>query len=277
MATTPYAVVRGEKEEQNTMPNINWPYLVTGQQMRTINLPYTYAISEDMLVGYDHYHVSGEKLGISKDNYEVLDSGFSSEPTTPTGAREVSSSANDTIAGTGAQKVLCTYLDEDWIVKTETVSLNGTTPVSLTATDIMHIQGFEVIQAGSALYAAGNIDWQNPAGTVTYARVLANTNVWQIARMHVPANTEAYITQWTVSAYNGAAKFILETQQNYSVLGGGTVYQTHLLMQMERGSTNLPLILPEPVMEKKHIRVRGQGKSAGVDVSTILCIYLVAI
>lgn len=116
------------------MPNINWPYLVTGQQMGTINLPYTYAISEDMLVGYDHYHVSGEKLGISKDNYEILDSGFSSEPTTPTGARVVSSSDSEIIVGTGAQKVLCTYQDMNWIVKTETVSLNGTTPISPTHT-----------------------------------------------------------------------------------------------------------------------------------------------
>lgn len=46
----------------------------------------------------------------------------------PETLRVVSTDANDTAAGTGARSVRVTGLDENWLIQTETIPLNGTTP-----------------------------------------------------------------------------------------------------------------------------------------------------
>src|SRR5882672_113572 len=62
----------------------------------------------------------------------------------------VSSSANDTSAGTGARTVLVTYYPSDLsYVATEIVTMNGTTAVNMTATDVCFIEKLEVLTAGS--------------------------------------------------------------------------------------------------------------------------------
>lgn len=79
----------------------------------------------------------------------------------------VSSSANDTAAGTGARTVLVTGLDASRNVITETVTMNGTTPVALTA-EFFRINKIEVMTAGSGLVNEGlltaQINSQNAGG-----------------------------------------------------------------------------------------------------------------
>lgn len=52
-------------------------------------------------------------------------------PNGPVSLEVVSSSANDTAAGTGLRTAILTYLDSTFVSKTITVTLNGTTPVAL--------------------------------------------------------------------------------------------------------------------------------------------------
>ena len=64
---------------------------------------------------------------------------------------------NDTHGGTGANSVLITYLDSAYNLQTEVVSLNGTTPVTTTATDIRRVNGLNVILSGSQKTNLGKI------------------------------------------------------------------------------------------------------------------------
>lgn len=169
------------------MPNINWPVEIANFKLRVISNPYLYLIAEGKIPDHEVGIILGERLNVSTAVFDDLNSGFGAEPHTPSGARVVSSSAGDSGAGTGAQKVHLCYLDANWAEKEEVVTLNGTTPVALAATDIVHIQHFEVAQVGSAGAAAGDIDLQNPTGTVTWARIAAGTNVYFNCRYHVPA------------------------------------------------------------------------------------------
>jgi len=77
-----------------------------------------------------------------------------------------SSNANDTSAGTGARTVKITYLDATGAGPfTETVTLNGTTPVNTVATDICYIESIEVLTVGSGNSNAGTITlWTATAG-----------------------------------------------------------------------------------------------------------------
>jgi len=61
-----------------------------------------------------------------------------------------SASANDTSAGTGARELLITYFDATLAGPyTETITMNGTTAVVTTNTNICFIEKMEVIKAGS--------------------------------------------------------------------------------------------------------------------------------
>ncbi len=246
------------------MPNVKWPVEMADFKLRVVSNPYLYLIAEGKIPGHEVGLVVGERLNVSTAVFDDLNSGFGAEPHTPQGARVVSSSAADSGTGTGAQKVHVFYLDAGWVEKEELVTLNGTTPVALAATDIVHIQHFEVAQVGSGGAAAGNIDLQNSTGTVTWARIANGTNVYFNARYHVPAGHRLFIVEWTASAFNGAAKFHLDADHAHP--GGGMVSHTSDMVMVEKGAANPQLLTPIVVEERSHVQVRAKAKTAGTDV-----------
>jgi hypothetical protein len=102
--------------------------------------------------------------------------------TFPTAAETVqvfSSSANDTSAGTGARTVTVTGLDANYDLSTETVTLNGTTPVTTTAT-FLRVNRVYVRTAGSADSNVGNL---------TVRQSITTSNVFTL--MPIGANQSA--------------------------------------------------------------------------------------
>ena len=114
--------------------------------------------------------------------------------------RVVSTSANDTLAGTGAQVVHIHYLDNTYAMQEVQINLNGTTPVNTIPTNILRINGFHVIQAGTGGTSAGNISLQNTAGTVTYGYIVAGFNSAQQAIYTIPAGKTGYVSHWQCSS-----------------------------------------------------------------------------
>lgn len=97
----------------------------------------------------------------------------------------VSASANDAAAGTGARTIRVTGLDASYFEVSETVTLNGTTPVSLTAT-MLRINRVEVLTAGSGEVNAGAITASIGATVVT--SIPAGAGICQTALFTVPAD-----------------------------------------------------------------------------------------
>ena len=77
----------------------------------------------------------------------------------------VSSSANDTSAGTGAQSVLITGIDENHAYQIEVVTMNGVTPVT-TTNSWLGVNRVVVLSSGSSNSNEGNITIDDNAGTV---------------------------------------------------------------------------------------------------------------
>lgn len=98
----------------------------------------------------------------------------------------VSTSANDTAGGTGAQKLRIDVLDEDYNLSIIEVIPNGTTPVSVPGT-ILRINYMHVSEAGSAGNSVGDISITNVGGTVTYGIIKAGYNTCRQAFGTVPA------------------------------------------------------------------------------------------
>lgn len=129
-----------------------------------------------------------------------------------------SSSANDTSAGTGARTISVTGLNTSFARFTETVTLNGTTAVAMTTSNILFIDKITVATAGSGLVNAGIIqcgdtdagagDLTNPAqylpvssATAIPAAGAGGGNVSQSFMYGVPANYTLICRNLTMSTY----------------------------------------------------------------------------
>lgn len=86
-----------------------------------------------------------------------------------------SADPNDTLAGTGAQKVRVTYLDANFEEQIEVLDMNGTTNVPLPTT-AMRVNSIVVIQVGSGAKNAGKISIKDGTNVLYIVRVGENTS-----------------------------------------------------------------------------------------------------
>lgn len=88
----------------------------------------------------------------------------------------VSSSANDTAAGTGARTIRVTGIGTLDTAITEDVTLNGATPVALVST-YKAINSVKVLTAGSGLANAGNIDIRTVSGATVKNQISSGASM----------------------------------------------------------------------------------------------------
>jgi hypothetical protein len=151
------------------------------------------------------------------------------EQTTNAQRSIVSSSASDSSAGTGIRTVLITYYTSTGSGPfTETITMNGTTPVNTVATNICYIEDIESVTVGSGGSAAGNI--QLRAGTAgagaTIKQISTGDNQSFDAVHYVAAGITDYITGISCS-HNG------------TTVGSGAVFR---LRKQMLNTPNVPLI-----------------------------------
>lgn len=121
-------------------------------------------------------------------------------PTTATALEFVSSSANDTSAGTGARQVTIEGLDSSWNEVTQTLTTNGTTAVAL-ATNLTRIFRWYVSSSGT--YATqstgshvGTLTIRESGAGATWSQITPTpfpTGQSQIACYTVPIGHKAYL------------------------------------------------------------------------------------
>lgn len=106
-----------------------------------------------------------------------------------------SSSVQDKSGGTGAIAVRITYLDTNYVLKTEDVTLNGTTKVNTVNTDIRFIERFEVIQGNAAVGAISLMNGTT-GGATEFCGISAATTEAFLCHHYVPAGKRAWIVEW---------------------------------------------------------------------------------
>lgn len=126
------------------------------------------------------------------------------EVTTNSTMTIVSSSANDTAAGTGARSVTVTYLDQTMAgPSTVTVNLNGTTPVSLTS-GMCYIEKIVVATVGSGGTNAGTLTLKTGgAATVGTVGVGSSQTFW--AHHYVPTGKTCFISGFSFGNNSASA------------------------------------------------------------------------
>ncbi len=126
-----------------------------------------------------------------------------------------STSTNDTSAGTGAQQVTINYLNTSFQLKSETVTLNGTTAVNTVNTDIAFIENMVVSQVGSSGGNAGTINLYTATagGGSIWGSIAASDNQTYWAHHYVPSGVTCYIINFSA----GATVVAGQTNINHSV------------------------------------------------------------
>lgn len=122
-------------------------------------------------------------------------------PSTATRMEVVSSSANDTVAGTGIQKVEIGYLNSDGDAQIMEIEMGGTTAVDCGETDTMlAVNYFRASQIGSGGVAAGDIDIRTYGGAGTdYSRIATGSTRATNPAFMVPSGNKLVITDFRFS------------------------------------------------------------------------------
>lgn len=187
----------------------------------------------------------------------------------------VSSSANDAAAGTGARTLYVTGIDNNYDIVSETVTLNGTTPVA-TSNSYWNIHRAYVATAGSALTAAGSITGTQTTSATAMAYILVGYNESQSAIYMVPRNYTAYIDDPKLTMQTATANLLMDIglfkkdfgateriQSDFLLTGGGDTMQA----KMYSG--------PFKFEEKTVVVWRCISASSAADVSVEYDIFLV--
>ncbi len=137
-------------------------------------------------------------------------------PTAVVPVEVVSSSVNDTSAGTGARTVTITGLDGAGAFQTETVTLNGTTAVATTLS-WLRINTAQVATVGSGLTNAGTISVRHITDTPVYCTIAPGENASGMAVYSVPAGSRVLVCS-LLGTTTAATSFTLD------VLAGVALY-----------------------------------------------------
>lgn len=179
--------------------------------------------------------------------------------------------AADTLAGTGAQKVLVEYLDEDYVEQSIIADMNGVGAVTLNA-DMFRPQNAVVIQSGSGKTNAGDIEVRVSGGGTTKRTIMAGFSVSQDIHFTVPAGKTAFLTLtgplWPKN-FDGDWRGIITPFGTNTELVSGQFPAYQNVYSVE-------FTAPIRVEEKSDITVRAKSSGAGpVIVNQILELYLV--
>lgn len=150
----------------------------------------------------------------------------------------VSTSANDTAAGTGARTVIIHALDSSYNPIDVTITLNGLTPVLTTQTNLFRINGFHVTSIGTVNgTAAGTISVTNTAGTTTYATILPGSNTAHQGIFTIPTGTNGYLNHWQASSGTATGTHFTRVQIR-ATMHSAVLYPGVFLVVDEQGTLN---------------------------------------
>lgn len=163
-------------------------------------------------------------------------------------------------------KILINGLDANYVAISETVTLNGTTPVPTTK---------QYFRINSMLVTSGNpaaeVYLKNLAGSTTYAQINAGVGRTQAAIYTVPAGYTLFLQRVDVNTSLNGNDYA--TYRNRTVSPTGVVQLTQQVAFPT--SYNARRIMPRPFPEKTDIQLQAKIKTGSGEVSVSAEAYLI--
>lgn len=184
-------------------PELYLGKMINGKQ-RVSAMPYLYDIAEGNVTDHTPFYKLGYNGDVGSTEEDIITAG-GVYPWIAAGAgialEVVSTSGDDTLAGTGVQKVRVSFLDADYAAKTEIISLAGATPVPLVDTTVLRVNALRATQTGTGLVAAGEITCRLVGGAATvYRTITTGYTRGRGLAYTVPLGKTLYLTSITVSS-----------------------------------------------------------------------------
>lgn len=179
----------------------------------------------------------------------------------------VSDDVNDDDGSTGAETVTVYGLDANYNEQSETVTLDGTTPVALVNT-YLRVYRMKVRSAGATGANEGKIEVQNTANTVTYCSITAGNNQSLAAFWTVPAGKTAYLctADMSTDSNKGLQTFIF-------VRPYGEVFQLKQPFHLYGGVAHFEYKMPLVIPEKSDIEIRAIAAATGGSANAAFSLY----
>jgi len=187
-----------------------------------------------------------------------------------------SSTADNGSTATGVLTVRIEYLDANGAEQTEDVVVNGTTIASTLATNILFVNDFYALTAGSGGVAAGNIIlYKFGAASTIYNMIAAGGNKSLVINRRVPAGKTLYVTGWTcVSAISKDTSFRLRsncTPDGSTTVGGFLFKRSALIRDASLSEIiNPPIKIPSGAIVKVSAWATGAGGVGSASFNGIL-------
>ncbi len=175
--------------------------------VRTLST-YNLDVARGLIQDHSWRNVFGENPAVSGTEEVIWESGgpYTGFITSAIQMEILSDDADDKSDGNGARTVKIEYLDSTFAEQTETITMNGVTPVATTATDIIRVNKIEVVTAG--VYATSTVNIGANEGLITLrgvsdtpimATISTGEGVSEMAVYTVPLGKTAYITRFQAS------------------------------------------------------------------------------
>ena len=206
----------------------------------------------------------GSNNAIGTGPFVILSNCVAVQPSDGVQMEVVSTSTDDTLAGSGAQKVKIEYFTKTpWEKHTEVVEMDGTTPVNTVATDIYRINKLYVVKGHPA---AGTITLKSTDAVTLYAQIDQYAAFFERAICYIETGYQAIITDVILGcSTNGGVKWrVFKSEEDADT--GDVVTRGRLSVSVADAAMHIPLKIPVKVSnpEGKRIAVglAVQGKVA---------------
>jgi len=131
---------------------------------------------------------------------------FVPDQTTGVQVEIVSTDAADSAAGSGIRTLHVHYLDGDWSAQITDVTMNGTTPVTTTPTDIKFIQCAHMSTYGATKRAEGDIIFRKVGTPIEeYNMIAEKSNRCSSSARMVPAGKKLFVVGLVGGSVSGTA------------------------------------------------------------------------
>ena len=240
--------------------------------------PFELQVSRGQIMGHSTVIVFGYNPDVDTSEESIWpDGGVVPHPTVASVLKISSSSADDTSAGTGARTVAIFGLDANYNVVSESVILDGQTPVN-TGNSYLYVNQFYVTSVGSGGVNAGNIN--AGTGTVTsgvpavlYDIIATGYNNRTTAHYCVPAGYTGYLTTGIVTT--GQASGSTSVTAFLKQHGTDGIVRVGAVSTLNNGAVQYDFTYPYIVPEKNCIGATAIGSSANNSASAYFNIILV--
>lgn len=169
------------------------------------NVDYQLAVSRGVVTGAEVFGAYGKLVTSGAVTHQLIwpDGTFNVPSSSGVQMTLVSTSAQDGVAGTGIRSVHMHYLDANLIPQSETITLNGLTPVTSVATNVRFIQCLHLATYGSGKAAAGTITATN-AGLI-YSQISTGALRCSSSARMVPSGKRLIVSGLSGGSSSGTA------------------------------------------------------------------------